>query len=389
MLNNTLAKENNNTLNNEAQYDVSALSPKAFSNAPPSFIISAILGLRRFFLMMADIVVPADAAVFERVAGVGYTAVIGAITRLNIPDLLQEGPLNAEQIASKTNSNADAIHRAMRAAVTLGVFSLNKRGEFANNRLSKALISGQIARVKEFAEYFSSKSNCAAYAEFEHILKTGEEGFMKANKLDLWDWFDKYPRERETFAQMMMGVTNGEAPMIAKLYPFEEVKRICDVGGGRGSLLSELIIRYPHLEGVLFDCEGVIESAKPLLKARGVEDKIELVVGDFYQSIEPGCDVYMLKNVMHDWDDDRCKIILDNCHKVLPPGGKVLLVEILLEKNDRSNFAAFRDAHVLAVCTGGRERSRTDYEHLLKQSNFKMTRIFASPIISVIEGTTV
>ena len=378
--------ETDNSEGKAEAHDVSALSHQPFPNAPPRLLIRFVLGLRRFLQRLADRVVPADAAVCEYSMGVGFTAVLGALTRLGIADILAESPMNARQLAEATGCNADAIHRAMRAAVTSGFFSLSKSGVFSNNRMSIALRKERLSRTREFVEYISSKSNCAAYLEMDHILKTGEDGFMLANKADLWEWFDTHPRERENFAQAMMGVTIGETPMVARLYPFGDIKRLCDLGGGRGALLSEIVIRYPHIEGVLFDCEGVIESARPLLKARGVEDRIELVVGNFFESVVPGCDAYLLKNVLHDWDDQRCEVILSNCRKVMQPGYKILLVEIILERNDTTNFASYRDIHVMTVCTGGRERSPEDYARLLGKADFTMTRVFRSPIISVIEG---
>ena len=372
--------------NQSAFYNVEGLTPQPFPDAPPSFLISGVIALRRFLIKLADLLIPADAALFERAIGIGPTQIIGALARHRVADLLLNGPLSAKELAEKTNTNVDAMHRMMRAAATTGVFRILSNGKFANNRLSLALRSGQMSRAREFAEYFASGSNCAAYCAFEHTLRSGQDGFIHANKMDLWEWFDAHPEERETFAQMMMGVTIGETPMVAKLYPFNEIKRLCDVGGGRGALLSELIIRFPHLEGVLFDCEGVIESAKPLLKARGVENKVETVVGNFFEEVVSGCDAYLLKNVMHDWDDERCGTILQNCRRAMKPGNRLLLVEIIVEPNDSSNFGSLRDVHVMAVCTGGRERSVADYKRLLETSGFKFTRVFKSPIISVVEG---
>lgn len=367
--------------------DITGLGPKPMPYAPPSFLIKVVFGLRRFFLKLADLTVPADLAVFERCSGIGHTQILGVLARLNVADILNEyGPLTSEELASKTDMNEDAMHRVMRAVITSGIFKLDNDGRFSNNRLSRTLLSGNVGRVKEFAEYFSSKSNSRSYLEMDHILSTGEDGFDYFHKKDLWEWFDQHPGERETFAQMMMGVTFSEAPMVAKLYPFEELSSLCDVGGGRGALVSELAIRYPHLQCALFDCEGVVNSAKPLLRARKVEGRVDTVVGDFFDRIVPGYDAYLFKNVMHDWDNDRCITILKNCRNVMKAGDKVLLVELILEKHDRTNFGAFRDVHVMTVCTGGRERSREDFKKLLNASGFNMTRVFHSPIISVIEG---
>jgi len=370
-------------------HDTSGLTPATFPAVPPGFVIRMVIALRRFLVSLADLVIPPEAALFERVTGIAHTQILGAIARHRIADILVDGPLNARELADKTQTNADAMHRIMRAAATTGVFRIRPDGRFENNRLSLALRSGQIGRAREFAEYFGSASNCAAYCALEHTLQTGQDGFEYANKMDLWQWFDAHPHEREVFAQMMMGVTIGETPMVANLYPFNEIKRLCDVGGGRGALLSELLIRFPHLQGVLFDCAGVIDSAKPLLAARGVSDRVETVVGNFFEAVVPGCDAYLLKNVMHDWDDGRCRTILKACRNAMGAGNRILLVEIIVEPNDATNFGSLRDVHVLTVCTGGRERSVAEFQGLLESAGFKFQRVFHSPIISVVEGIAI
>lgn len=368
------------------EYDVRALTPLPWPAAPPRWLITVILTLRRWLLKLADSLLPAEAVIFERATGIGQTQVLGVMARHGIADLLHTRPMTASELATATGLNADALHRALRAAATVGIGELRTDGRFANNRLSEALRSGRLSRTKEFVEYFASHSNCAAYCAFDHVLRNGREGFAQANGMDLWEWFDHYPAERETFAQAMMGVTIGESTMVAKLYPFQEINKLCDVGGGRGTLLSELLIRFPHLQGVLFDREGVIESAQPLLRARGVAERVECVSGDFFSAVVPGCDAYLLKNVMHDWHDDNCRLILRNCRAAMQPGQRVLLVEVVVEANDRNNFGALRDVHVMTVCNGGRERSQAEYQALLEQSGFRLQRVFNSPIISVLEG---
>lgn len=367
-------------------HDNAGLTSHPFPNAAPGFAIQLVISLRRMLLKLADWIIPADAAVFERAIGIGQTQVIGAIARHRIPDLLLDGPLTAADIAARTGTHPDAMHRTLRAAATSGIFRLMQDGRFANNRLSLALRSGQITRAREFAEYFSSAANCAAYCAFEHTLRTGQESFAPTLGLDLWEWFDAHPEDREIFAQTMMGVTISEAPMVARLYPFENIQRVCDVGGGRGTLLSELLIRFPHLQGVLFDRAGVIASAKPLLAARGVNERVETVVGDFFEHMIPGCDAYLLKNVLHDWNDERCKTILQKCRAAMQIGQRLLVVEVVVEPNDHTNFGAFRDIHVMVVCNGGRERSLAEYRKLLESTGFEYTHVYPSPIISVIEA---
>src|SRR5262249_54729519 len=149
-------------------------------------------------------------------------------------------------------------------------------GRFANNRISRALRAGALARTREWTLYFSSGSNATAWLDVARTLETGESAFKRGHGVNVWERFDAHPDEREMFAHSMMGITVLHAPAIAALYPFSEVKRLCDVGGGRGTLLGEIVLRHPHIQGVLCDGAGVIESARELLASRGVAERVEL-----------------------------------------------------------------------------------------------------------------
>jgi hypothetical protein len=172
------------------------------------------------------------------------------------------------------------------------------------------------------------------------------------------------------------------------MYPWREVTRVCDVGGGRGTLLSELLIRHPHLRGVLCDGAGVLASAGPLLRARGVADRVELVAGSFFGAVPRGADLYVLKNVLHDWDDARCARILGVVRAAMEPGQRVLVVESLLERN-QVDLTAFVDVHMMTVCDEGRERSRAELEQLLTAAGFRPGRVEAAPTVAVLEGVAV
>ncbi len=362
------------------------MAEQSRSEPRPRFLLKLSLMLRGILLRLADRVVPADTAMTERAAGMAHTQIAGVLARYRIPDFLQQGPMDAATLAEKTGTDADAMHRILRAASTSGVGAMLPDGRFCNNHLSLALCSDSPGRVREFALHFSSEANRAAYGELDRVLETGREAFSSANGMSQWQWFDQHPQERDVFAQMMAGMTRAQAPMIAKLYPFAEVQRLCDLGGGRGTLLSELVLRHPHLRGLLYECEGLLESAGELIRARGVEDRIETRAGDFFTSVPTGYDAYLLKNILHDWGDDHCKIILDNCHTAMAPGARLLLVETPVETNDRHNFASFLDLHVLTAFEGGRERGIEEYHALFKASGFTPGRVFRSPIISVLEA---
>jgi hypothetical protein len=366
------------------------LTAQRFRNAPPAVAIRIGMRVRSFLLRLADTLTPAPVVVFEKATGVAQTALIGAVARHGIVDLLEErGPLDAKAIAAAKDLDADAVHRALRGLAATGVFVMDEQGRFANNRVSRALRSGSEDRVREWALYFSSGSNATAWLDCARTLETGESAFKKVHGMNVWDWFDAHPDEREMFAHCMMGITVSHAPAIAALYPFGEVKRICDVGGGRGTLLGEILLRHPHIQGVLCDGPGVIESARELLTTRGVMDRVELRPGSFFERVPSGCDAYIVKNVLHDWDDETCKKILRVVRAAMSPGQRLVVCEILVDKLARDAHGTHVDLQMMIACDQGRERSEEEIRALLSECGFRTTRVFPFPIVSVVEGEAI
>lgn len=366
--------------------EMEALSGKPYPSLPPGFILRAVIGLRKFLQRFVDVFAPPDIALFERTVGVVHTQLLGAAARYRIADLLDGGPLATDEIARRIGTDPDATHRWLRALATTGVFVMHADGRCANNKLSRALRSNRLSAVREFSEYFASQSNTGAWGDFDNTLKTGKSAFERVHGTSVWSWFDAHPGERETFARAMMGMTAGQAPAVASLYPWKEVKTVCDVGGGRGTLLSELLVRHSHLKGMLCDAPGVIQSARQLLAQRGVEARVELVAGSFFDELPAGADAYVLKNVLHDWDDARSLKILSACRRAMQPGAKLVVVEQLTGRNQTDNFGPLSDVQMMVVCDDGRERSREDFHRLFVASSFEPGRVFEFPTLAVIEG---
>lgn len=362
------------------------VSSRPFPEPPPASLVRALLWLRGAVSTLAKMMGPAELCVFEQAAGVGLLHVLGALVRTGVPEALESGPLGAEELAARTGLDPDAVFRSLRGAAQQGYFRLRADGRFAHNRRSRALLGGRTSRARELLLYFCSGSNLAAWACFEHALRTGQSPFDHVHGMNVWEWFERHADERENFAHAMMGMSIADAPVIARLYPFSEVERLCDVGGGRGTLLSELLIRHPHLRGVLCDDPRVLESARPLLEARGVLGRVELVAGSFFDSVPAGADAYLLKNILHDWDDARCVSILRNVRAAMGTGARVLIAETWVERLSRDPIGLPADLQMMVACSGGRERSRGELEHLLKQSGLLPVRSFQYPTISVLEA---
>jgi len=362
------------------------LSGRRFPDAPPAGVVRALLWLRGAVSRLAKALGPAELCVFEQAAAASQLLVLGALVRSGIPDALSAGPLSAEQLAERTGLHADALFRTLRCVALQGYFRLRNDGRFEHNSRSRALCSGRLSRAREFLLYSSSGSNLAAWSAFEHALRTGRSPFDHVHGMNVWEWFDRHADEREIFAHTMMGISVADAPVIARIYPFRELHSVCDVGGGRGTLLSELLIRHSHLRGVLYETEGVLDSARPLLEARGVLNRVRLSPGDFFDSVPTGADAYLLKNILHDWSDERCATILRNVRDAAGKHGRVLIAESLLERYSRDPLAVPADLQMMVACSDGRERSQVEFQNLLIKGGFKLERLFSYPTISVLEG---
>ena len=334
---------------------------------------------------LTDALTPANLVMFEMTTGLAVTHMLGAVARFGIIDELAKGPATARTLARQLGLDEDALFRTLRALTARGVFRLHPDGRFENSRLGAALSGGTHARGREWALYFSSGSNVAAWSDFSETLQTGESAFDRLHGMSVWEWFDAHPDEREMFAHVMMGLTFGNAPAIASIYPFHEVEILCDVGGGRGALLSELLLRYPKLMGVLAEDASVLVSARELLVSRGVAERVTLVPGSFFEEVPLGADAYLLKNVLHDWDDDACHRILRVVRRAARTGARVLICETLMGMVP-DPLASMVDLQMMVACSNGRERTLEELRRLLSAAGFSYSRHFDFPTIAVVEG---
>jgi hypothetical protein len=340
--------------------------------------VRGALGLRRWLRRAADAVVPPQLAVREHVTGLASTYALRAVVRLGVPAALAGGPRTGAEVATACGADADAMHRLLRALAHLGFTRLDAGGRFRATRLLRALRAGAHDSLAPFVEYFGSASNAASWADFETTVRTGRNAFERTHGVGLWEWFEAHGDERAVFAEAMAALTELEGPLVANAYPFAEIATVCDVGGGRGTLLALLLERHPHLRGVLVDSPGVLSTARPFLEARGVASRVELVAGSFFDVVPPGADGYVLKNVLHDWDDARCAAILARCRSALADRGRLLVVEEIVERDAVDAEGALTDLQMMTVCGEGRERGRDEYARLLAASGLALRRVFGA-----------
>lgn len=342
---------------------------------PPRPVARAALALRRRLVALADAVVPPQLVLFEQAIGVGRTQLLRTAARLGLADRLAGGPRSAGELAREVGVDADALHRALRALAAGGVFTLRRDGRFENNRLSRALGSGAPGSLRALAEYLGSASNTSAWADLDRTVETGRSAFRRVHGMAVWEWFARHEADRRTFAQAMAEVSELDAPAVAAGYPFGELDRICDVGGGRGGLLAEILRRHPRPRGILFDATEVVAEAPAFLERRGVAQRVSCCGGSFLEAVPEGCDAYLLKDVLHDWDDATCLRILASCRRAAAPGVRLLVVEVLLERDQASSPGALMDVQMMTVCDQGRQRSAAELQALLARAGFRPTRV--------------
>ncbi|HEX9288150.1 MAG TPA: methyltransferase [Anaeromyxobacteraceae bacterium] len=354
---------------------------------PPRLAVRAVLALRRRLLALADAVVTPQLALFEQGMGLGRTQLLHVAARLRLADLLAGGALDAADLARATRADPDALHRALRALATAGVFTLRADGRFENNRLSEALRSDAPASLRALLEYLGSAANVSAWGDVDRTVATGKSAFERVHGMSVWSWLTRHAEEERTFAAAMAGVTEIDAPAVAAGYPFGELARVCDVAGGRGTLLAEILRRHPRLRGVLLDVPQVVAEAPAFLEARGVSGRVECVGGSFFDEVPRGCDAYLLKDVLHDWDDAASLRILGACRRAAAPGARLLVAEILVERHETASPGPLVDVQMMVVCQEGRQRSAAEHHALMARAGFRPARVVAlSSPLSLVEG---
>jgi hypothetical protein len=230
-----------------------------------------------------------------------------------------------------------------------------------------------------------------SWRELEYCVRTGEPAFRRAfPDGDPFSHVAADPEEAAIFDEAMAAFTRHVAVALAGAYDFSPFRTVVDVGGGNGALLLGLLAAYPHLRGIVFDLPHVAERARAEVAGAGLSARCEVASGSFFESVPAGADAYVLKHVIHDWNDERAAAILRSCRAAMPAHGRLLIVEGLypqrIDRSFESRGAAANDVNML-VCTGGRQRSEAEFRDLLGASGFRLTRIVPTPaLVTVIEG---
>lgn len=332
---------------------------------------------------------PPPIVLMQMATGYVVSQALYVAAKLKIADLLKDGPRTSEELAQAVGANARFLYRTLRALASLGVFAETEDGRFTLTPAAELLRTDVQGSMHAMVIWMNEPFHWRVYEEMLDAVKTGKLAFEKVFGMEPFPYFVANPEVARIFDNAMTSFSLMTAPAVTAAYDFSSIKRLVDVAGGHGLLISTILKANPHMQGVLFDMPTVIEGAGRLIEEAGVSDRCEKVAGDFFEAVPAGGDAYIMKHIIHDWDDERSLTILRNCHRAMTENGKLLLVEVVLPPGNEPSFGKIMDIEMMLL-PGGTERTEAEYRELFAAAGFRLTRIVPtqSPA-SVIEGVRV
>lgn len=322
-------------------------------------------------------------------SGKQLTYSLSGVARLGVADHMSTTPMGVEEIAAKVGAHAPSLYRVMRLLASMGVFREAPGKQFALTPAGKLLRTGIPGSRRYTAMMFGDPWTTRAYEHFTDCLRTGEDGVSKAYGQHVFDVLAQHPDQLETFQAAMTSTSALVGEAVARAYDFGGIKRIADVGGGHGALLTSILRHNPHLKGVLFDRAEIIAEV-PEDQFAGCEERIALESGSFFERVPADCDAFIMKHIIHDWSDEHCHTILKLMREAIPADGRVLLCEMVVPDDPGPSPAKLLDIEMLLVTVGGKERTEQEFGELLSACGFRLSRIVPTGRpISVIEAVPV
>jgi hypothetical protein len=323
-------------------------------------------------------------------AGKWVSQAIAVVAELGIADLLKDGTRTAADIARTVNASEDGIYRLLRALGGVGLFAETRNRRFRLTQLGRLLRRDSSRALGDYARFTGDQSTWRPWGELRHSVRTGEPAFDRVFDMPIFEYFAQMPESAAVFDAAMTSISTLESKAVVAAYDFSGINTLVDVAGGHGLMIVTILKANRRMRGILFDLPHVTAGAAALLQRGGVADRCQIVSGDFFAFVPEGGDAYIMKHIIHDWDDDRASQILHNCHSAMQPGGKVLIVDAVIPPGNRAHFGKLLDLEMLVLTPRGRERTQAEFRELLKRSGFRLRRVVSTEThLSVVEGVRV
>ena len=304
---------------------------------------------------------------------------------LGVADLLADGPKSADELAQTTGSHGPTLYRVLRTLVAAGVLAEDRTGHFRLTALGQPLRSDAADSVRAASIFLSGESELEG--RLIDCVRSGKTAIELAYGTN-WIEYYRQPARAAVFNAGMTALSNAHYAGVVDAYDFRSIRRLVDVGGGHGKLLSMILTTYPKMRGVLFDLPHAFEGGQRTIAEAGLRNRCEVVSGDFFRSVPSGGDAYILSRVIHDWTDEKAVAILKLVRGVLPANGRLLLFETMIRAGNRLSYPLLSDLNMV-IRTGGCERSEAEYRALYKAADLNLTKAIKTPSptgMTIIEG---
>jgi hypothetical protein len=319
-----------------------------------------------------------DLMLMQMITGFRVTQLLHVAAKLGIADKLGDGPKSSRELAQECGCDADALYRTLRALSNLGVLIELGQQRFRLTPLGEHLRSGRQGSLHAAALLYGEPWLWNAYGHLLHSVQTGRPAFEHTHGSAFFDYLAANELAADTFNAAMTAFSDQETTALLRAFDFSEVGHVVDVGGGHGRLVATLLRSYPRLRASLFDKPEVVSGASELQDPEGLGARCTIAPGNFFEAVPPGGDVYLLKSVIHDWDDDRASQILKRCREVMSPMSRLLVIERVVGDPSEASEAKLFDINMLAIL-GGRERTQFEHQALLHTAGLRLTRIISTP----------
>jgi hypothetical protein len=333
---------------------------------------------------------PPDAFLGQVAFGAMMSQALYVAAKLGVADLLAAGPQTIKELAAAARAHERSLYRLLRSLSSIGIFAQTEPKVFSNTPYSEALRSDVPNSMRNGVIFMGEDWHWRVWSNMLYSVQTGKPAWERTHGAEVFKYLAQNPREAEIFNNAMTDISVNTAPAVTEAYDFSGINLLTDIAGGHGYLLAQVLKANPAMRGILFDVAPVIAGAGRLIEKEGVAERVEKVSGDFFAAVPSGADAYMMKHIIHDWDDERASRILRNINQAMAERGKVLIIEVVVPEGDEPHYSKLMDLEML-VSPGGVERTANEYRELLGAAGLQLARIIPtrSPfsIIEAVRGS--
>ena len=348
------------------------------SKLPPFFLVNATMYLRNQLVKLSNKMLPSGFIMLEQSSAFLKIKSIEIAASLNISEIISDKVMPVSEIASATQCDEEGLYRIMRALAGEGIFKEYSGKRFRNTRLSYAL-GNSPQSVKYFILAHLSETNWDLTNALGMSVKTGENAMKLKYNMSPFEFLKNNPDNSFRFDKAMSETAELSCEIILRSFNFGKYKKIVDIGGGQGFLLSAILTKHKACQGILFDQTHVVSNPGKTLAGLVDSGRCEVVGGSFFDFIPKGGDAYILKNIIHDWSDELSIKIFKNIYDVIPQGAPLLLIETLIEPDNKPSIGKFIDLQMMIATDGGKERTAVEFENILNQAGFTIKKIHNNP----------